>query len=177
MSHFTSFWLTQACTIPSANSYTNLYNLCISLNLGYTWENIKDKHGHCLIVGQYCLTKKTTHGFIASNKCWDVFAAMELITKLLLEEYSVHDSHSRINDSLLMKLIKLSSKPDPDHPPINNNSFGRMNNKFVCFFINMLSLQLVFDNWYVSTCICILYNSVSIILYLPNRIFLSNLIC
>ncbi len=137
--------------------YTNLYNLyntiscmriCICLNLGDNWENIKEEHGRRLIIGQYYFTKKETEGFIASNKCRDVFAAMELTTKLLLEKYSVHNSHSKINDSL-MKLIKLSSKPDPDHPPINNNSFGRVNKKFVHFFIDMLSLQLVFDNWYI----------------------------
>ncbi len=74
---------------------------------------------------------------------------MELSAKLLLEEYSVHDLHSKITDSL-MKLIRKTSKPGPDDAPINNNSFGRVNNKFTCFFMDMLSLQLVFDNWYVS---------------------------
>ena len=64
-----------------------------------------------------------------------------------MEESTVHDSHSKINDSL-MKLIKITSAHDPDHGPINNNSFGRVNKKFVHFFIDMLSLQLVFDNWY-----------------------------
>ena len=72
--------------------------------------------------------------------------------KLLLEEYSVHDSHSKITDSL-MKLTKKTSEPGPDDAPINNNSFGHDNKKFVCFFIDMLSLQLVLDNWYVSICI------------------------
>ena len=68
--------------------------------------------------------------------------------KLLLEEHGVHDSHSKISDSL-MKLIKKSSSPGPDDAPINNNSFGRVNNTFICFFIDMLSLQLAFDNWCV----------------------------
>ena len=106
--------------------------------------------------------KGKNEGFTASNNCWDVFAAMELSAKLLLEEYSVHDSHSKITDSLL-QLIKNTSEPGPDHAPINNNSFGCVNKKFVCFFIDMLSLQLVFDNWYVSICILainmISYNS------------------
>jgi len=91
--------------------------------------------------------KRENEGFTASNKCRDVIAAIELSTKLLLEESTGHDSHSKINDSL-MKFIKITSAPDPDHGPINNNSFGRVNKKFVHFFIDMLSLQLVFDNWY-----------------------------
>jgi hypothetical protein len=95
---------------------------------------------------------------------------MELSAKLLLEEYSVHDSHSKINDSL-MKLIKNTSEPGPDHAPINNNSFGRVNKKFVCFFIDMLSLQLVFDNWYVSICILAIHTNS----YNLNFIFLIRL--
>ena len=100
-----------------------------------------------MIIGQFHFTKRENEGFTASNECWDVIAAIELSTKLLLDESTGHDSHSKINDSL-MKFIKITSAPDPDHGPINNNSFGRVNKKFVCFFIDMLSLQLVFDNWY-----------------------------
>ena len=100
-----------------------------------------------MIIGQFHFTKRETEGFTTSSNCLDVLAAIELSTQLLLEESTVHDSHSKINDSL-MKLIKITSAPDPDHGPINNNSFGRVNKKFVCFFIDMLSLQLVFDNWY-----------------------------
>ena len=61
----------------------------------------------------------------------------------------MHESYSNISDSL-MKLIKMTSSPGPDDGPINNNSFGRVNKKFIRFFIDMLSLQLAFDNWYVS---------------------------
>ena len=151
----------------------NLFNtisciqICICLDLGDNWETIKDEHGCCLIIGQYHFTQKENEGFTAFNKCRDVFAAMELTTKLLLEGYSVHDSHSKINNSL-MKLIKLSSEPDPDHAPINNNSFGHVNKKFVCFFIDMLSLQLVFDNWYILIRILAIYT----ILYHSNCIYL-----
>ena len=83
------------------------------------------------------------------NEFRDVFAAMELSGKLLLEEHSVHDSYSQISDSL-MKLIKMTSSPGPDDGPINNNSFGCVNKKFIRFFIDMLSLKLAFDNRYVS---------------------------
>ena len=116
-------------------------------SLSYNWEDIKDEHGLGLIIGQFHFTKRENEGFTASNKCRDVLAAIELSTKLLLEESTVLDSHSKINDSL-MKLIKITSAPNPDHGPINNKSFGRLNEKFVHFFIDMLSLQLVFDNWY-----------------------------
>ncbi len=57
----------------------------------------------------------------------------------------MHESYSNISDSL-MKLIKMTSSPGPDDGPINNNSFGRVNKKFIRFFIDMLSLQLAFDN-------------------------------
>jgi hypothetical protein len=118
---------------------------CIFLKLGDNWKDIKDKHGRHLVIGEFHVTKRENEGFTASNECRDVFAAMELSAKLLLEEYSVHNSHSKITDSL-MKLIKKTSKPGPDDAPINDNSFGRTNKKFTCFFIDMLSLQLVFDN-------------------------------
>ncbi len=74
---------------------------------------------------------------------------MELSGKLLSEEHSVHESYCNICDSL-MKVIKMTSSPGPDDGPINNNSFGHVNKKFIRFFIDMLSLQLAFDNWYVS---------------------------
>ncbi len=152
--------------------YTNQYNrtirfFCIRLHLGDNWEDIKDKHGRCLIIGQFHFTKRETEGFTTSSECLDVLAAIELSTKLLLEESTVHDSHSKINDSL-MKLIKITSAHDPDHGPINNNSFGRVNKKFVCFFIDMLSLQFVFDNWYV------LIRSLQLILFCTIRIVSSN---
>ncbi len=57
---------------------------------------------------------------------------MELSGKLLLEEHSVHDSYSQIPDSLV-KLIKMTSSSGPDDGPINNNSFGRVNKKFIRF--------------------------------------------
>ena len=91
--------------------------------------------------------RKENQGFVASNKARDVLAALELSTKLFLEDSNVPHSHSRLNDSL-MKFIKTTSAADQDHGAINNNSFGRVNKKFVQFFIDMLSLQLVFDNWY-----------------------------
>ncbi len=70
---------------------------------------------------------------------------MELSGKLLLEHYSVHASYTNICDSL-MKVIKDTRA----NGGVNNNSFGRVNKTFIHFFIDMLSLQLAFDNWYVS---------------------------
>ena len=134
------------------------------VNLGDNWQDIKDKHGHRLVIGEFHFSKRQVEGFTASNECRDVFTAMELSATLLSEEHSVQDSYSQISDSL-MKLIKKTSSPGPDDVAINNNSFGRVNKKFICFFIDMLSLQLAFDNWYVSICILdiniILHNSIS----------------
>ena len=119
---------------------------CIFLNLGDNWQDIKDEHGRRLVIDEIHFTKREVEGFTASNECRDVFAAMELSAKLLLEEHGVHDSYSKISDSL-MKLIKNISSPGPDNAAINSNSFRRVNKKFIRFFINMLSLQLTFDNW------------------------------
>ena len=124
----------------------------IFLKLGDNWQDAKDEYVRHLVIGEFHFTKREVEGFTASNECRDVFAAMELSAKLLLEEHGVHDSYSKISDSL-MKLIKKTSPPGPDDAPINNNSFGCVNRKFICFFIDMLSLQLAFDNWYVSICI------------------------
>jgi hypothetical protein len=126
-----------------------LIQFLLLLNLGDNWQDIKDKHGCCLVIGEFHFAKREVEGFSASNECRDVFAAMELSGKLLLEEHSVHESFSNICDSL-MKVIKMTSSPGPDDGPINNNSFGGVNKKFIRFFIDMLSLQLAFDNWYVS---------------------------
>ncbi len=65
---------------------------------------------------------------------------------LMLEPCSVLSSDSWVTDSL-MKLIKDSSAPDIADP-ISSNSFGKVNKKICRFVIDMLSAQLVFDNWY-----------------------------
>jgi hypothetical protein len=100
-----------------------------------------------LIIGEYHFSKKESYGFVVANDAREVLAALELSTKLFLEDSTVPDSHSRLDDSL-MKLIKASSAPNLHDGVINNNSFGRVNKKFVRFFVDMLSLQLVFNNWY-----------------------------
>ena len=102
-----------------------------------------------MIIGAFHFSRKEVEGFTASNECRDVFAAMELSGKLLVEDHIVHDTYSNVSDSM-MKLIKQTSKPGRNEAPISGNSFGRVNKKFIRFFIDMLSLQLVFDNWYVS---------------------------
>ena len=113
------------------------------LNLGDNWQDIKDKHGRRLVIGEFHFTKRQVEGFTASNECRDVFAAMELSATLLLEEHSVHNSYSQISDSL-MKLIKKTSSPGPDGAPINNNSFGRVNKSlFVFSFTCCLSSWLL----------------------------------
>jgi len=111
------------------------------------WEDIKDEHGRRLIIGEYHFSTKETVGFVDSKEARDVLAALELSTKLSLEESTVHHSHSRLNESL-MKSIKNTIALDQDQGEINKNSFGRVNKTFVHFFVDMLSLQLVSDDWY-----------------------------
>jgi hypothetical protein len=81
-----------------------------------------------------------------TNHFRDVFVALGLMLDLMLEPYSVSSSDSWVTDSL-MKLIKDSSAPDIASL-ISSNSFGKVNKKFCRFVIDMLSVQLVFDNWY-----------------------------
>jgi hypothetical protein len=83
---------------------------CLLLNSGDNWQDIKDEHGRHLVIGEFHFTKREVEGFTASNECRDVFTAMELSGKLLLEEHSAHDSYSQISDSL-MKLIKMTTHP------------------------------------------------------------------
>ncbi len=66
--------------------------------------------------------------------------------ELMLEPFLVSSQDSRVMDSL-MKLLKDSSAPDITGPT-SSNSFGQMNKKFCHFVIDMLSVQLVFNNWY-----------------------------
>jgi hypothetical protein len=63
-----------------------------------------------LIIGEYHFTKKESYCFVVANDAREVLAALELSTKLFLEDSTVPDSHSRLDDSL-MKLIKASSAP------------------------------------------------------------------
>jgi hypothetical protein len=81
-----------------------------------------------------------------ANHFHDVFAALGLMLDLMLEPYSVLSSDSQVTNSL-MKLIKDSGAPDIAGS-ISSNSFGKVNKKFCRFVIDMLSVQLVFDNWY-----------------------------
>ncbi len=85
------------------NSYVQfhifmLIQFLLLLIVGDNWQDIKDKHGRHLVIGEFSFNKKHPEGFTVSNKCRDVFAAMELSGKLLLEHYSVHASYTNICD-------------------------------------------------------------------------------
>ncbi len=101
---------------------------------------------HVLIIGAHTLGTQGSATFMDSNHFCDVFAALGLMLDLMLEPYFVLASDSWVTDSL-MKLIKDSSAPKIAGP-ISSNSFGKVNKKFCCFVIDMLSVQLVFNNWY-----------------------------
>jgi hypothetical protein len=101
---------------------------------------------HVLIIGAHTLRTQGSATFTEANHFRYVFAALRLMLDLMLELYSVSSSDSWVTDSL-MKLIKDSSAPDIAGP-ISSNSFGKVNKKFCCFVIDMLSVESIFDNWY-----------------------------
>ncbi len=79
-----------------------------------------------------------------ANHFCDVFAALGLMLELMLEPFPVSSEDSCVMDSL-MKLLKDSSAPDIAGPT-SSNSFGWVNKFFCHFVIDMLSVQLVFNN-------------------------------
>ncbi len=101
---------------------------------------------HVLIIGAHTLHTQGSATFTKANHFRDVFAALGLMLDCMLEPHSVLSSDSWVTHSL-MKLIKDSTAPDIAGP-ISSNSFGKVNKKFCRFVINMLSVQLVVDNWY-----------------------------
>ncbi len=101
---------------------------------------------HVLIIGAHTLRTQGEATFTEANHFRDVFVALGLMLDLMLELYSILSSDSWVTNSL-MKLIKDSSAPDIAGP-ISSNSFGKVNKNFCRFVIDMLSVQLVFDNWY-----------------------------
>ncbi len=99
----------------------------------------------CLVIGAHSFRSLGSQTFMEGNHFHDFFAALGLMLELMLEPFSVSSEDSRVTDSL-MKLLKDSSAPNIAGPT-SSNSFGRVN-FFCCFVIDMLSVQLVFNNWY-----------------------------
>ena len=66
---------------------------------------------------------------------------------LQLEASLITPERSQIYDTR-MKYLKDNSAPDMCNSTIEGNSFGRVNKKFFRFVIDMISVQLVFNNWY-----------------------------
>ncbi len=104
-----------------------------------------DKNQH-LVIGAHSFRSLGSQTFTEANHFCDVFAALGLMLELMLEPFSVSSEDSHVTDSL-MKLLKDSSTPNIAGST-SSNSFGRMNKFFCCFVIDMLSVQLVFNNWY-----------------------------
>ena len=65
---------------------------------------------------------------------------------LFLEPHSVPATESNITDLLMLRLKSSSSEEIAG--PISSNSFGKVNKKFCRYVIDMLAVQLVFDNWH-----------------------------
>jgi hypothetical protein len=111
-----------------------------------SWADVcNDKNQH-LVIGAHEFCSQSSQTFTEANHFCDVFAALGLMLELILEPFSVSSQDSRVTDSL-MKILKNSSSPKICGPT-SLNSFGRVNKKFCRFVIDMLSVQLVFNNWY-----------------------------
>ncbi len=104
-----------------------------------------DKNQH-LVIGAHSFRSLVSQTFTEANHFRDVFATLGLMLELMLEPFSVSSQDSRVTDSL-MKLLKDSSAPNIAGLT-SSNSFGRVNKLFCRFVIDMLSVQLVFNNWY-----------------------------
>jgi hypothetical protein len=111
-----------------------------------SWLDVCNDKNHVLIIGAHSLCTQATETFTEANHFHDVFVGLGLILDLMLEPYSVSSSDSWVTDSL-MKLIKDSSAPNIAGT-ISSNSFGKVNKKSCHLVIDVLSVQLVFDNWY-----------------------------
>ena len=110
------------------------------------WSNVCNDKNHVLIIGVHTLRTQGSGTFTEANHFHEVFVALGLMLNLMLEAYFVLSSDFWVTNSL-MKLIKDSSAPNISSP-ISSNSFGKVNKSFCRFVIDMLSVQLVFDNWY-----------------------------
>jgi hypothetical protein len=111
-----------------------------------SWANVcNDKNQH-LVIGAHEFRSHGSQTFTEANHFHDVLAALGLMLELMLEPYSVSSEDSCVTDSL-MKILKDSSAPKIAGPT-SINSFGSVNKFFCRFVIDMLSVQLVFNNWY-----------------------------
>jgi hypothetical protein len=125
--------------------YVDLSCLILLDSTWTAWSDVCNDKNHVLIIGAHTLGTQGEATFMEANHFRDVFAALGLMLDLMLEPYSVLSSDSWMTNSL-MKLIKDSSAPNIASP-ISSNSFGKVNKKFCHFVIDMLSVQLVFNNW------------------------------
>jgi hypothetical protein len=121
------------------------YCLCLSFT-DDIWEMLQDFNNQRLSIGLFQFHKKAASTYTKANNSWDVLAALHLMVMLQLEDFLVCGKLSHICDSQ-MKFLKMSSNGQLT----NHNSFGRVNKKFARFVINFISVQLVFNNWYLFT--------------------------
>jgi hypothetical protein len=127
------YYVDHSCHILSDSTWTS-------------WSDVKSNQNVPIIIGSHILRSKGEGTFTESNHFCDVFAALRLMLNLMLEPFSVQSEKSCITNSL-MKLIKESSAPNIAGRT-SSNSFVKVNKKFCRFVIDMLSVQLVFNNWY-----------------------------
>jgi hypothetical protein len=110
-----------------------------------TWNDVKTEDRILLIIGAHEFKSKARK-FTEVHHFRDVMAALQLMMHLFLEPYSISVDDSTITDTLMSALKSTSTEEIAG--PISSNSFGKVNKHFCRFVIDMLSVQLVFDNWF-----------------------------
>jgi hypothetical protein len=98
-----------------------------------------------LIIGAHQF-KSQAKKFTEVHHFRDILGALRLMMDLFLEPSSVTVDESTVTDSL-MSILK-STSTEKIAGQISSNSFGKVNKKFCCFAIDMLAVQLLFDNWF-----------------------------
>ncbi len=114
------------------------------------WSDVHNDKGQVLIIGSHSFRTKGAVTFTKANHFRDVFAVLRLMMDLFLEPHSVPANQSLVSDSLMFCLKSSSTKEIAGS--ISSNSFGKVNKKFCRYVIDMLSVQLVFDNWHPFAC-------------------------
>jgi hypothetical protein len=118
------------------------YHICSSLT-DDSWEMLRDSNNQHLLIGLFQFHKKVASTYSKANNSWDELAALHLMVMLQLEDFLVCGKLSHICNSQ-MKFLKMSSNSQLT----NHNLFGRVNKNFAWFVIDLISVQLVFNNWY-----------------------------
>lgn len=112
-----------------------------------SWANFQDKEKRVLCIGRYQFKKRLPQTYTDTIHVRDVLAALTLMINLSLVASTVTDETSMVTDTL-MQYLKDNSDAGNSGAPISCNAFGKVNVAFARFVVDMISVQLVFNNWY-----------------------------